>query len=126
VSAAEIDTLPSVGRDPRDVIRRNPEVSVEGSARTLSIGGANNRYNSITVDGTRQDDDFGLNASGYPTRRSPIGLSAVQELTVDTSPFDVHYGKFLGGNVNIVTKSGTNELKGTLIATYTSDSFLGN
>lgn len=126
VTAAEIDILPSVARDPRDVVRRNPEVSVEGSNRTLSIGGANNRYNSITIDGTRQDDDFGLNASGYPTRRSPIGLSAVQEVSVDSSPFDVHYGKFLGGNVNIVTKSGTNEFKGSLVGTYTSDSLLGS
>jgi hypothetical protein len=126
VSAAEIDELPSVGRDPRDVVRRNPEVSVEGRDRTLSIGGANNRFNSITVDGIRQDDDFGLNASGYPTRRSPIALSAIQELTVDSSPFDVHYAKFLGGNVNIVTKSGTNEFKGTLVGTYSSDALLGN
>jgi hypothetical protein len=126
VTAAEIDALPSVGRDPRDVVRRNPEVSVEGRDRTLSIGGANTRFNSITVDGIRQDDDFGLNASGYPTRRSPIALSAVQELTVESSPFDVHYGKFLGGNVNIVTKSGTNEFKGSLVGTYSSDSFLGS
>ena len=127
VTAAEIDQLPSVGRDPRDLIRRNPEVSVEGSGRALIVGGANNRYNSMTVDGIRQDDDFGLNTTnGYPTRRSPISLSAIQELTVDTSPFDVRYGKFLGGNVNIVTKSGTNEFKGTLLGSYTSDSFQGN
>jgi outer membrane receptor for ferrienterochelin and colicin len=126
VTAAEIDELPSVGRDPRDVVRRNPEVSVEGRDRTLSIGGQNTRYNSITVDGIRQDDDFGLNTSGYPTRRSPIALSAIEELIVESSPFDVHYGKFLGGNVNIVTKSGTNEVKGTLVGTYSSDSLLGN
>lgn len=126
VTAAEIDELPSVNRDPRDVVRRNPEVTVEGGARALSIGGANNRYNSITIDGIRQDDDFGLNASGYPTRRSPIGLSAVQELAVDSSPFDVRYGKFLGGNVNIVTKSGTNEFKGTVFGTYASDALLGS
>jgi len=126
VTAAEIDALPSVGRDPRDLVRRNPEVSVEGKDRTLSIGGNNTRFNSITVDGIRQDDDFGLNASGYPTRRSPIALSAVQELTVESSPFDVHFGKFLGGNVNIVTKSGTNEFKGSLVGTYASDSLLGS
>jgi hypothetical protein len=126
VTAAEIESLPSVGRDPRDVVRRNPEASVEGSAHVLTIGGNNNRFNSVTVDGTRQDDDFGLTASGYPTRRSPIALSAVQELTVDSSPFDVHFGKFLGGNVNIVTKSGTNDLAGTLLGTFSSNSLRGS
>lgn len=126
VSAAEIDQLPSVNRDPRDVVRRNPEVTVEGGSRALSVGGANTRYNSITVDGVRQDDDFGLTASGYPTRRSPISLSAVQEVAVDSSPFDVRYGKFLGGNVNIITKSGTNEFTGSLFGTYASDALLGS
>jgi carboxypeptidase family protein/TonB-dependent receptor-like protein len=126
VTAAEIDELPSVNRDPRDLVRRNPEVTVEGGSRALSIGGANNRYNSITIDGVREDDDFGLNASGYPTRRSPIALSAVQELAVESAPFDVRYGKFLGGNVNIVTKSGTNEFKGTVLGTYSSDALLGS
>ncbi|HSK04183.1 MAG TPA: TonB-dependent receptor [Kofleriaceae bacterium] len=126
VTSAEIDSLPSVGRDPRDFVRRNPEASVEGESRALSVGGANTRYNSVTVDGVRQDDDFGLTQSGYPTRRSPIALGAIEELAVETSPFDVRYGKFLGGNVNIVTKSGTNELHGQVIGTMSSDALLGD
>jgi hypothetical protein len=126
ITATEINSLPSVGRDPRDLVRRNPEASVEGSDRTLTVGGANSRYNSVTVDGVRQDDDFGLNTSGYPTRRSPIALGAVEELAVESAPFDVRYGKFLGGNVNIVTKSGTNDFHGQVVGTYSSDSLLGS
>src|SRR5205085_1899165 len=89
ITSAEIDQLPSVTRDPRDFVRRTPEASVEGRDHTLSIGGANTRFNSVTVDGIRQDDDFGLNNSGYPTRRSPVAVSAIQELAVETAPFDV-------------------------------------
>jgi hypothetical protein len=126
VTSTEINSLPSVGRDPRDLVRRNPEASVEGTDHVLSVGGANSRYNSVTVDGVRQDDDFGLNASGYPTRRSPIALGAIEELAVESAPFDVRYGKFLGGNVNIVTKSGTNDFHGQLIGTYSNDSLLGD
>jgi hypothetical protein len=126
VSANEINSLPSVGRDPRDLVRRNPEASVEGTDRTLSVGGANSRYNSVTIDGVRQDDDFGLNTSGYPTRRSPIALGAIEELAIESAPFDVRYGKFLGGNVNIVTKSGTNDFHGQVIGTYSSDKLLGD
>ncbi len=126
ITSEEIESLPSVGRDPRDFVRRNPEASVEGTERALSVGGQNTRYNSVTVDGVRQDDDFGLNQSGYPTRRSPIALSAIEELAIETSPFDVRYGKFIGGNVNIVTKSGTNELKGQLIGTISNSALLGD
>ena len=126
VTSQEIEALPSVSRDPRDLVRRAPDVTVEGSSHTMSIQGANPRFNSVTVDGIRQDDDFGLNQNGYPTLRSPIALSAIEEMTLETAPFDVRYGKFMGGNVNIVTKSGTNDFKGELFGTYTSDALSGH
>ena len=126
ITSQEIEQLPSIGRDPRDLVRRTPEASVEGRDHTMSIGGMNTRFNSITVDGIREDDDFGLNSSGYPTRRSPIALSAIQEMTVESAPFDVRYSKFMGGNVNIITKSGTNDFHGGLMTSYSSDSLMGN
>lgn len=126
VGAEEIGELPSIGRDPKDVARLTPGAYTEGSNKALSIDGTNNRFNSVTVDGTRQDDDFGLNASGYPTRRSPVALSAVEQVAVETSPFDVRYGRFLGGNVNIVTKTGTNDFSGQVLATYANDSLVGD
>ena len=125
IGAKEIDELPSVSRDPRDFVRRNPEVTVEGSTKALSVGGANTRFNSVTIDGIRQDDDFGSREWLSDAPR-PIALSAVEELAVESSPFDVRYGKFLGGNVNIVTKSGTNDFKGQVIGTFSSDALLGD
>jgi outer membrane receptor for ferrienterochelin and colicin len=126
ITAQDIEQLPSISRDPRDLVRRTPEASVEGRDKTMSIGGMNTRFNSVTVDGIREDDDFGLNSSGYPTRRSPIGLSAIQEMTVESSPFDVRYSKFMGGNVNVVTKAGSNIWHGGFLTTYSSDALLGN
>lgn len=126
IGARDIANLPTVGRDPKDIVRLTPEASVEGRERSLSIGGANNRFNSVTIDGVRQDDDFGLNASGYPSRRSPIGLGAIEEIAIELSPFDVRYGKFTGGNVNIVTKTGTNDFHGEVFGTYAGDSLIGN
>jgi hypothetical protein len=124
VGAKTIAEIPSIGRDPKSVVRLTPEASVEGNS--LSIAGANNRYNSVTVDGARQDDDFGLNANGYPTRRSPIGLGAIEEISVETTPFDVRYGRFLGGNVNIVTKSGSNDFHGSLFGSFANQSLAGD
>ena len=126
ITSQEIEALPSVSRDPRDLVRRAPDVTVEGSSHTMSIQGMNPRFNSVTVDGIRNDDDFGLNQNGYPTLRSPIALSAIEEMTLETAPFDVRYGKFMGGNVNIITKSGTNDFKGELFGTYTSDALSGH
>lgn len=126
VTAEDIGELPSIGRDPKDVVRLTPGAYAEGPNKALSIDGNNNRFNSITIDGTRQDDDFGLNASGYPTRRSPVALSAVEEVAVESTPFDVRYGRFLGGNVNIVTKTGTNEFHGQVLGTFANDSLVGS
>ncbi len=118
ITAQDVEDLPSITRDPKDLVRRTPDADVEGTSpnNTMSIGGLNNRFNSITVDGVREDDDFGLNSSGYPTNRAPISLSAVQEMAVESAPFDVRYTKFMGGNVNIITKTGTNDIHGSLFA----------
>jgi len=123
-SEEDIDNLPSIGRDPKDIARLSPDTYVDGTA--LSIGGNNNRFNSVTVDGIRQDDDFGLNASGYATQRSPIALLSVEEIAIERSPFDVRYSRFLGGNINIVTKSGTNDFHGTVLWTFANQALAGS
>jgi hypothetical protein len=73
----------------------------------------------------RQDDSFGLNSSGYPTQRSPISLAAIQEVSVERSPFDVRYGNFLGGGINVVTKSGTDEFEGSVSFSRQTDGLTG-
>ena len=125
VGEGEIAALPSISRDPKDLVRLNPTAYVDGSTSGLSIGGANTRFNSITIDGIRQDDDFGLNLNGYPTQRSPISLNTVEQLAVETSPYDVSYGGFLGGNVNVVTKSGGNDFHGSTQVNFSHDALTG-
>ena len=55
-----------------------------------------------------------------------MALSAIEEIAVETSPFDVRYGRFLGGNINVVTKTGTNEFKGSLVTAFSNQDFTGN
>jgi outer membrane receptor for ferrienterochelin and colicin len=121
--ASDIQNAPSIRNDIKDVIRRAPDAVVDNGR--LSLGGTNNRFNSITVDGMRQDDSFGLNSSGYPTSRSPISLTAIQEISVERSPFDVRYGNFLGGGINVITKSGTDEFQGSVSFTRQTDGLTG-
>lgn len=125
-NAADINNMPLFERDLKDVIRQDPLVVVLGDNNSsMTVAGANPRYNSLTVDGVRQDDDFGLNDNGYPTQRSPIPMSALDQITVSTAPFTVKSGGFTGAGINAVTKSGTNELSGSFFYEYMDDSMSG-
>ena len=119
----------SIDRDIADAAEQNPFVSINVQGRgdkELSIAGANNRFNTLTIDGVALNDRFGLNANGYPTQRSPISFDAVESLSVLTAPFDVEYNGFTGGTINAVTKSGSNELHGSAFYYTTNESLAGD
>ncbi|PKG82005.1 hypothetical protein CXF85_15855 [Colwellia sp. 75C3] len=105
-----INNAPSFNRDIKDIARLNPLASINGSGQ-LTLAGANPRSNSLTVDGIGQNDDFGLQFGGYPTSQPPVSLDAIEQISVDVSPFSAKKGNFGGGLINAVTKSGTNEFK---------------
>ena len=124
-----LNAVASIDRDITDAAELDPFASVNvqsDGGKELTIAGANNRFNSLTVDGVALNDRFGLNANGYPTQRSPISFDAIESLSIQTAPYDVEYNGFTGGTINAVTKSGTNELKGSLSYFTTSDSFIGD
>lgn len=124
-----LQEIASIDRDITDAAQLNPFASVNvqsGGAKELTIAGANNRFNSLTVDGVALNDRFGLNANGYPTQGSPISFDAIESLSVQTAPFDVEYNGFTGGTINAVTKSGTNEFHGSVAYYNTSDSLIGD
>jgi len=124
-----LQEVASIDRDITDAAALNPFASVNvqsGGAKELTIAGANNRFNSLTIDGVALNDRFGLNANGYPTQGSPISFDAIESLSVQTAPFDVEYNGFTGGTINAVTKSGTNEFHGSVGYYNTSDSLIGD
>ena len=126
-SAETIASAPSINRDLKGTLRIDPKAWVDATnSDALEVAGVNNRYNSITVDGVRQSDDFGLNNNGYPTQRSPISLDAVEAVSLQTAPFDVQYSNFRGSTINVVTKSGTNEFDGAVYYYTYDDSLVGD
>lgn len=125
----KIDGVPSVSRDFVSVLATDPKILVDNSVArgpAVSIAGANFRYNNLTIDGVAQNDNFGLSKNASATQRSPISIDAIEALTVNVAPYDVTFGSFIGGNINIVTKSGTNDLEGSVFAFQTQDSFTGD
>jgi len=108
-----IENMPTFNRDIKDIVRSNPLAVVSADGEELSIAGSNPKYNTFTVDGVGVNDTFGLQSNGYPTSRPPVSLDAISQVSVEFTPFSARAGKFGGGNVNVVTKSGTNEFHGT-------------
>jgi hypothetical protein len=124
----KLEELPSISRDIRDVIRLDPRVRIDPTnSNAIQCVGANNRFNSVTIDGVRNADSFGLNNSGFQSRAGlPIPFDTIRETSVEFAPFDVEYGQFTGCNINVVTKSGGNEFSGSGFATFSSQKLTGS
>lgn len=125
-TAKDVEALPSFQRDLKDLARRNPFVTLDPTnANALIIAGANNRVSTVYIDGVKQADDFGLNQNGYPSQRSPLSTDWVSQFNLEVAPYDVQYGAFEGGVMNIVTKSGGNQFHGSIYGEYDSNRMAG-
>ena len=117
----------NINRDFKNIIQQDPRVLIDyTNQNAISIAGMNNRFNSLTVDGVRQNDDFGLNNSGFPTQRAPVSIDAIEQISVEIAPFDVSYGGFTGGTINAVTRSGTNDWHGSITVQHSNEDLLGD
>ncbi len=127
-----LENSPAINRDIKDIIRLDPRIYIDPNAGGgagsdgVQCAGASTRFNSLTVDGVRLNDNFGLNSNGYPTERIPFSYDAIEQVSVELAPFDVAYGSFTACNINAVTKSGSNEIHGGFFYDYTSDALTGD
>jgi hypothetical protein len=120
VTRTQIERLPSIGRSLSDYTKLTP------SANGNSFGGRSGSYNNVTVDGALFNNSFGLSGNlGGQTGAQPISLDAIEQIQVDIAPYDVRQGFFTGAGVNTVTKSGTNEFKGTAFFFFRNPDLLG-
>lgn len=126
ISTDAIEKMPTLNRDISDFTRLTPQATNATSG--TSFGGINNRFNAIYVDGAVNNDVFGLAASGTnggQTGAAPFSIDIIDQFQVVLSPYDVTYGGFAGGGINAVTKSGTNEFKGTAYYFMQNENLVG-
>jgi hypothetical protein len=119
INQNQIRTAPSINRSLQDLTRNTPQ------SNNNSFQGTNYRYNNVTLDGAINNDAIGFspslggqnNASGQvgsSTRTSPVSLDAIQDIQVLVAPYDIKIGNVLGGSINAVTRSGTNDFTGSV------------
>ncbi len=119
IGQSQIRVMPTINRSLQDVTRVTPQ------SNNNSFAGTNFRYNNVTIDGAINNDAIGFSPSlggqtnssgqaGSSTRTNPVSLDAIQDVQVYLAPFDVKIGNFLGGSINAVTRSGTNEFHGSV------------
>ena len=121
VSEAELAALPNLARDVSVAAALGPLVALRPLGG-ISIGGQNQGFNNLQVDGGVNADLYlgrtpgGASPSGALPEVLPhaISLETVSEFQVLAAPFDVRLGSFAGGLLNAVTKSGTNAFHGSV------------
>jgi hypothetical protein len=106
ISNREIQVLPTVTRSLNDLTRLTPQ------ANSTSIGGGNYRQNNFTVDGSEFNNNFGIGGN-LPANGSPISIDALDQISINITPYDVTQGNVIGSSINAVTRSGTNEFSGS-------------
>ncbi|MCX2862739.1 carboxypeptidase regulatory-like domain-containing protein [Paucibacter sp. PLA-PC-4] len=123
----ELDAYASIQRNLQDYARTDPRLSQTDKERgEITALGQNTRFNAITIDGVRTNDTFGLESNNLPTAKQPISIDAIQSVQVNVSNYDVTQQGYTGANINAVTKSGTNEFKGSVYYVYRDDSLSGD
>ncbi|MDP2321076.1 MAG: TonB-dependent receptor [Acidobacteriota bacterium] len=114
VTREQLDDLPLAGRDFASLARLAPGVTGVGSGG-ITAGGQLSRNNSVVVDGTSNDEQ------GVAGSRGSFSLEAVREYAIYTNQFAAEHGLAAGALVNVVTRSGTNNLAGRVFAFHRDD-----
>ncbi|MBF5043812.1 TonB-dependent receptor [Aggregicoccus sp. 17bor-14] len=123
VTGKQMVELPLQGRNFSDLISTAPQ------AANGSMAGQNTKFNNIQIDGASYNDMFGLASNGTPGGQAgakALSIEAIDSFVVQVSPFDVRYGNFAGGMVNAITKSGSNEFRGSLFGYWQNKKLAGD
>jgi hypothetical protein len=116
LSDAVVAALPNNGRNFLNLTLLTPNVAiVQGpDGDELSIGGQRGIHNNVSVDGADFNNPFFGEQRGGQRPAFTFNLDAVQELVVVAQGANAEFGRSSGGFVNVITKSGTNQTKGSV------------
>ena len=120
VTGEQIRELPLNGRSYNDLALLEPGViygvlaktsSSDGFGARMSVNGARANNNTFLIDGTVIND---TSQTAGTVNEDSLGVEGIREFTVLTHNYGAEFGHNAGGIVNAVTRSGTNQLHGSL------------
>jgi hypothetical protein len=128
VDQQAIERLPLNGRNYTDLALLQPGVlafphrdggSVVAHGLGMSVNGQDPRANVYLLDGTLQNDF--TNGPAGSAAGTALGMDGVREFRVEANAYSAEFGRNSGGQVNVLTKSGSNDLDGSLFEYHRND-----
>jgi hypothetical protein len=128
VTAEQIDQIPLNGRNYTDLALLQPGVnafphrdggSVVAHGLGMSINGQDPRSNVYLLDGTLTNDF--TNGPAGSAAGTALGLETIREFRVQSNAYSAEFGRNSGGQINVLTKSGTNRLAGSAFEFHRND-----
>ncbi|WP_457288787.1 outer membrane beta-barrel protein [Pedobacter sp. UYP24] len=116
----ELEIVPSIRRSLVDYIK------LSSLAFGPAIAGGNYRQNFITVDGSEFNNNFGVGDNLPGNGAQPIALDAIAEMSIEAAPYhSIWESGFIGSAINIITRSGSNAMEGSLYGYFRNQDSYG-
>jgi hypothetical protein len=130
VNERTIAELPLNGRNYTDLALLQPSVlpyphrdggSVVAHGLGMSVNGQDPRSNVYLLDGTLLNDM--TNGPAGSAAGTTLGTETVQEFRVETNAYSAEFGRMSGGQINVLTKAGSNDVRGSAYEFHRNDAF---
>ena len=128
INEKNLEDLPLSGRDYRDLAELSSSAEVVPGLRGgIRLGGQQSDYSGLVIDGQDTFNNyFGEFFGSLETKNFTVPLDSVQEFQVVTNGFAPEFGRATGGLINVITRSGTNEVHGEAHEFYRGSALTAN
>lgn len=109
----QIHNLPSNGRRLQNLVIQTPTALIEPECRGYSISGQKGIYGNVSIDGGDYNSTWSCGLRGRSESAPTFGLEGLREIHVVRNTFSSEFGRSTGGQINMSTKSGTNQFHGS-------------
>ncbi|MEX2271841.1 MAG: hypothetical protein WD690_10240 [Vicinamibacterales bacterium] len=114
----QLRNMPAPGRRIKNLFLQTPATQIEPECGGFSISGQKGVYTSFNVDG---GDYTSSHFCGHVEMSPSFTVEALEELQVLRSTFSAEFGRSTGGIINLATKAGTNQFRGSLFHLFRHD-----